>query len=567
MTAAAGPDTGALSAVPLPDAGQAREALRMRHLIYGQLRSRAVCAMAELGLADLLAEDGPLTADTLAARTGAHPESLARLLRALASFGVLEADGGEPVRYALTPLGATLRSDAPGSALPTALLALAATGPAWQRLPEVVRDGRPAYGAAHGRDFFAHLDEDPWLRTVFDRSQETGLALELRGVLDALDLTGTRVVVDVGGGDGALLAGLLSARPRLRGLLVDRPAALPAARARFAAAGLGERCEAVEGDFFGTLPSGGDLYVLRHILHDWDDDACVRLLRSCRAAMAPGARLALVDHMTDPADGPERAEWGALMDLYMMTLFGGGRERGRAETEALLRRAGFTVTAVTRLPGGSAVVEARPAAADEGVLDAVLDWMSGYLGNPHPELGRPGAVCPFVEPALRAGTVRTRVVTGVAPARAREELRALVGEIADDLETAEWAHSNRTLHTVVAVLPELPRHLWPLLDEVQAEAKPRLARRGMMLGQFHPDCPEPAARNPRFRVSRSPLPLLAIRRMALHDVLFLHRDPALFAEYRRRFGDRYARGTAVDPLFRQVYEEAAQAMSEGSGAR
>jgi heptaprenyl diphosphate synthase len=155
----------------------------------------------------------------------------------------------------------------------------------------------------------------------------------------------------------------------------------------------------------------------------------------------------------------------------------------------------------------------------------------------------------------------------MAPARAREELRALVGEIADDLETAEWAHSNRTLHTVVAVLPELPRPLWSLLDEVQAELKPRLARRGMMLGQFHPDCPEPAARNPRFRVSRSPLPLLAIRRMALHDVLFLHRDPALFAEYRRRFGDRYARGTAVDPLFRQVYEEAAQAMSEGSGAR
>jgi hypothetical protein len=534
-------DAGALPAVALPDAEQARE--------------------------------GPLDARGLAERTGADPAALTRLLRALAAFGVLEAAGTTPpVRYRLTPLGATLRSDAPGSALPTALLALSATGPAWQRLPHVVREGRPAYAAEHGVDFFAHLDGDPWLRGVFDRSQETGLALELRGVLDALDLTGTGVVVDVGGGDGALLAGVLTACPRLRGVLVDRAAALPAARARFAAAGLAERCEAVEGDFFGTLPTGGDLYVLRHILHDWDDDSCVRLLRSCRAAMPPGARLALVDHMADPADDGERAEWGALMDLYMLTLFDGGRERGRAETEALLHRAGFTVTAVTRLPGGSAVVEARPAPdADDTdadrALDVVLHWMGGYLTRPHPELGRPGAVCPFVEPALRAGTVRTRTVRGIAPDRAREELHALADDLADELDATDWAHSNRTLHTAVAVLPDLPRPLWRLLDEAQAELKPALARRGLMLGQFHPDCPEPAARNPRFRVSRSPLPLLAMRRMALHDVLFLHRDPVLFAEYRRRFGDRYARGAAVDPLFRQVYEEAEQAMSEGSGAR
>ncbi|MGW0191374.1 DUF6875 domain-containing protein [Streptomyces sp. NPDC003362] len=583
MSAPARTDAGALpAAVPLPDAEQAREALRMRRLIYGHLRSRAVCAMAELGLADLLADEGPLDAPAVAERTGADPALLTRLLRALAAFGVLEAAGTTPpVRYRLTPLGATLRSDAPGSALPTALLALSATGPAWQRLPRVVREGRPAYAAEHGVDFFAHLDADPWLRGVFDRSQETGLALELRGVLDALDLTGTGVVVDVGGGDGALLAGLLAARPGLRGVLVDRAAALPAARARFATAGLGERCDAVEGDFFGTLPTGGDLYVLRHILHDWDDDSCVRLLRSCRAAMPPGARLALVDHMADRADDPERAEWGALMDLYMMTLFDGGRERGRAETEALLHRAGFTVTAVTRLPGGSAVVEAHPArparparqAPDaydtdtDRALDVVLHWMGGYLTRPHPELGRPGAVCPFVEPALRAGTVRTRTVRGITPDRAREELHALVDGLAGELDTTDWAHSNRTLHTAVAVLPDLPRPLWRLLDETQAELKPALARRGLMLGQFHPDCPEPAARNPRFRVSRSPLPLLAMRRMALHDVLFLHRDPALFAEYRRRFGDRYARGAAVDPLFRQVYEEAEQAMSEGSGAR
>ncbi len=347
--------------VAVPDGEQARNARRMRHLVYGHLRSRAVCAMAELGLADLLGDDR-LTATELARLSDADPALLARLLRALAVFGVLREEGAG--QFALTPLGATLRGDAPGSALATALLASAAVAPAWQQLPEVVRSGRPAFAAEFGREFFAHLESDPELRSLFDRSQETGLALELESVVGAVDLSGPHTLVDVGGGDAAMLTGLLDAFPQLSGILVDLASALPAARRRLAATGLADRCVLVEGDFFGVLPSGADSYLLRHILHDWDDNSCRELLRSCHRAMDPGSRLLVVEHLVAPADAlsgadASDAQSGALMDLYMMSLFGGGQERGRAEFEGLLRDAGFTVTGVTRLPGGSAVVEAR----------------------------------------------------------------------------------------------------------------------------------------------------------------------------------------------------------------
>lgn len=347
-----------LGHVALPDAEQAQHALRMRELIYGHLRSRALCAMAELGVADQLAEQ-PLPAAELARRTGADPALLARLLHALAAFGALRtatAPGGP--EFALTPLGATLRTDAPGSALPTALLVARTVAPAWELLTEVVRTGRPAFADVFGEDFFARLGGDADLRAVFDRSQETGLALELAALLDAVDFSGPLTVVDVGGGDAALLTGLLAAHPELRGVLVDLAEALEPAALRLVGTGLAERCELRAGDFFQPLPAGADRYVLRHILHDWDDGSCRALLRNCRAAMGPTARLVVVDHLAD-GEGTGGDRWGAVMDLYMMSLFGGGRERTREELTALLRDAGFDTVRVTALPGGTGVFEAR----------------------------------------------------------------------------------------------------------------------------------------------------------------------------------------------------------------
>lgn len=184
-----------------------------------------------------------------------------------------------------------------------------------------------------------------------------------------------------------------------------------------------------------------------------------------------------------------------------------------------------------------------------GIVDR---WLREYVSRPHPELGRPGAVCPFVEPALRAGTVLMGEWTGLSQAD-HDAVREVVRSLVVTFEETRWPHANATMHTLLAVLPDLPEPLWFLLDDVQAEVKADLAGRGLMLGQFHPACPEPAARNPRFAVSRSPVPLLALRRMALHDVLFLHQDRRFFAAYRVRFGERYERGTVSDPAFRAAY--------------
>ncbi|MDJ0383056.1 methyltransferase [Streptomyces sp. G-G2] len=366
--------------VAVPDGAQARNAWRMRELIYGQLRSRAIGAMAELGLADVLGH-GARTADQLASQVGADRALLPRLLRALASFEILHLEHRDGQQlFSLTPLGETLRSDGPGSALPTALLVASTVAPAWERLTQVVRTGRPAFTEVFGQDFFSHLGDDTRLRGIFDRSQETGLALELEGLLGAVDFTGPLSVADIGGGDAALLTGLLADRPELRGTLVDLAAALPPAALRLAGARLTERCELREGNFFEALPAGADRYVLRHILHDWDDESCVAILRNCRAAMSPDARLVLIDHLAAADPGAAAGEgstgqWGGLMDLYMMSLFDGGRERTEEETRALLGEAGLTALRVTRLPGGTGVIEARGALGEPRP--------SGEEGGPH----------------------------------------------------------------------------------------------------------------------------------------------------------------------------------------
>ena len=196
----------------------------------------------------------------------------------------------------------------------------------------------------------------------------------------------------------------------------------------------------------------------------------------------------------------------------------------------------------------------RPPTAAEAEA-VVREWLDTYICRPHGELGRTGAVCPFVAPALKAGTLVLRSRTGMAEVGS-DDVRAVVRETARDFRARSWPHANPTMRTLLVVLPDLPAEGWPLLDSVQAELKAELAGQGLMLGQFHPDCLEPAARNPDFMVSRSPVPLLAIRNMAVHDVLFLHHRGDFFDEYRRRFGSRYERRAVADTLFRETYQNA-----------
>ncbi|MFF1270959.1 DUF6875 domain-containing protein [Streptomyces anulatus] len=190
------------------------------------------------------------------------------------------------------------------------------------------------------------------------------------------------------------------------------------------------------------------------------------------------------------------------------------------------------------------------------VVEAVEEaarWFETYLCRPHEGVGRPGAVCPFMVPALRADGVRVHVFRGGA---GLDGVLSAVDAMVEVLRGGGWPTSNRALHAVVAVLPDLPQADEVLLDQVQEEVRTRLAREGMMLGQFHSRCDQGAARNPGFPVSRSPIPMLALRWMALHDVLFLHDDPDRFAAYEERFGTVYRSGRTVDPLFARLYQQA-----------
>jgi hypothetical protein len=202
---------------------------------------------------------------------------------------------------------------------------------------------------------------------------------------------------------------------------------------------------------------------------------------------------------------------------------------------------------------------AAPAAvrdSGERAVAAVKTWLADYLCRPHPAIGRTGPVCPFVPPSLRAGSVEIRL-RPAGPAPTQATVTGLLRGSLDEFGSTRWRGSNPALRCLLVLLPDLPDAQCHLLDRAHQEVKPIAVRRGLMLGQFHPGCAEPAARNPGFPVSRAPVPLVAVRAMALHDILFLHHHPDWFAEYRRRFGAHYTPGrTAIEPLFAELFQRA-----------
>jgi hypothetical protein len=333
-------------------------AVQMRQLLYGQLVSRALCAVAALDIPNIMSR-GQFTVEELAAKSGADPRSLYQLLRALVPFGVFIEDDGT---FGLTPLGGTLRSDATASALPTAMLVHGEVGQAWNEFLRTIQTGEPSFRSIYGTDFFAYLDRRPELHAIFHKSQQHGLTIDLEGILRRVDFADRAVVVDVGGGDGALLEAVLTRYSSARGILVDLPTVVAKADLRFAAAGLTDRTELYDGDFLVSVPSGGDLYMLRQITHDLNDERCAALLSSCRRAMAlRDTVLLIMDLIADDRPSTDTdARVTAIMNLYMMSIFG-GRERTRAEFERLLVGAGFVVESVAKVAGQMTAITARPA--------------------------------------------------------------------------------------------------------------------------------------------------------------------------------------------------------------
>lgn len=309
-------------------------------LITGYWISQAVGTVALLGVADHLT-DGPRTSDELARVVGANPQALYRVLRLLASIGVFARVA--PDSFELTPLGETLRTGAPDS---VRNFAVTETAPGhwlpWGRLSESVQSGQPMARAALGSELFDWYAQNPEEAAYFNAAMGDLSALVASELVRVYDVSAVQTVVDVGGAHGVLLAAVLRANPDARGVLFDLPHVIATAEDAIAAEGSTARCDLVSGDFFEAVPEGGDLHVLKQIIHDWDDERATRLLQCCHQALATGGTLLLVE-MVIPADN--RPSPAQAMDLNMLVLLS-GRERTEAEYRRLLQEAGFRLERV-----------------------------------------------------------------------------------------------------------------------------------------------------------------------------------------------------------------------------
>jgi hypothetical protein len=296
---------------------------------------RGSCA---LGVFDLL--DQPRSSAGVAQATGADQATVERLLRLLVDLGLVERRDDDS--YANSPTGDVLRIDHPSHVRDLAMMqSWLPNISAWSRLEDAVRSGGGVYEAVNGMPSWEHLSHHPEIERQFNAAMARRSAAQVEAVLAGIELDGVRTVVDVGGGRGAMLAGVLEARPGLTGVVADRPEVAADAETAFAASGLGDRAHGVGADFFESVPVGADLYFLSNVLHDWDDERCVAILGTIREAMGDGSRLVIVEKLLD-ADGRsfEQTRDLHLLDLHMLVMFG-GRERTRAQYDGLLTRAGL----------------------------------------------------------------------------------------------------------------------------------------------------------------------------------------------------------------------------------
>ncbi|HEX8072849.1 MAG TPA: methyltransferase [Pyrinomonadaceae bacterium] len=321
-------------------------------LALGCLVSQALYVAAQLGVADQLA-DGPEDAAVLAAATGAHAPALYRILRALAAYGVFaeRADG----RFELTPAAEVLRAAAPDSMRDAAIF----MGEDWHwrvwgSTIYSVRTGRPAWGYVHGAEVFPYFAAHPEAAAVFDRAMTSMSAAGAAAVVEAYDFAGVERLVDVAGGHGRLLTSILRAHAALRGVLFDLGHVIERARAGLEAEGLLGRCELATGDFFVAVPAGADAYIMKHIIHDWDDERALTILRNIRRAMRADGRVLIVEAVVAAGSGFDYAK---VLDIEMLTS-PGGQERTAEEYRALCARAGLRVTRIVPTTSPFSIIEA-----------------------------------------------------------------------------------------------------------------------------------------------------------------------------------------------------------------
>ena len=327
----------------------------LRQLIMGFRSSQMIYVAAKLELADRL-DQCPRTAADLAADVGAEPRALYRLMRALASIGIFAE--GEGQTFALTPAARLLQRNATGSLRSSALVY--GDDLFWStygRMLHSVQTGKPAFDHCHGEPLFPYLQTHPAAASLFHEAMSGFSAQELAAILAVYDFSGFSDVVDIGGGRGALVAALLTTCSHLRAVILDLEPAARGATQLLSEAGLTGRATFIAGDFFSAIPDGGDVYLMKSVLHNWDDEAAVRILRNCREAMAKHARLVVIERVIPAVTGPSEA---ILFDINMLVVLG-GQERTEKEYEALFRAADLDLVRIIPTRSPLSLIEGVPA--------------------------------------------------------------------------------------------------------------------------------------------------------------------------------------------------------------
>ena len=326
--------------------------IKIKQMALGYWLSQCLYVVAKLGIADLLS-DGPKQCDQLAAATNTNSDSLYRVLRALASVRVFAET--EARSFQLTPMAECLRSDAPNSVKDMTLMLLDEVHyGAWGDLLHSVQTGESSFEHLYGMSFFEYVRENPATAETFDRAMTENSSSKTKAILANYNFAEVKTLVDVGGGAGILMAAILRNNPHLKGMLLELPHVIKKAPPLLKNAGASDRCQLIEGDFFTTIPTGGDLYLLKHVLHDWDDEKAIAILRNCRRAMGQKGKLLVIERIIHPGNEPA---FGKLLDLQMLIMTSGGRERTELEFRELFKTAGFELTKITPTPEDISLLE------------------------------------------------------------------------------------------------------------------------------------------------------------------------------------------------------------------
>ena len=327
----------------------------LMQMLFGAQMQRSLCLAARIGIPDLLA-DGARTADDLAAKTGTHAPSLYRLLRTLASIGVfaVTADG----KFELTPISVLLRSDVPNSVRDFAvMMGEDWIWQAWGELPYSVRTGGVAHEKVQGMGSFEFFQKNEEAGKVFNAAMTNFTRAVIPAVIEAYDFSGVGKLVDIAGGHGLLLAGILKANPRLRGVLFDLPFVIEGASGLLEGEGVSDRVELIPGNFFEAVPPGADAYMMKHIIHDWDDESSVRILRNVRDAISGNGKVLIIEMVVPEGDVPSPSK---ALDILMLVMEG-GKERTEEEYGRLLEASGLSLTRVIPTKSPYSIVEAERA--------------------------------------------------------------------------------------------------------------------------------------------------------------------------------------------------------------